>query len=69
MGRRKWKKIDDYPSAWCAIEMAVLDLLSRERGCSVEKMLGLDDGKLCGRYTAVLGDEKNGNIPRWQINI
>jgi len=49
--------------------MAVLDLLSRERGCSVEKMLGLDDGKLCGRYTAVLGDEKNGNIPRWQINI
>ena len=52
------KKIDNYPSAWCAIEMAMLDLLSRERGCSVEKMLGLDDGKLCSRYTAVLGDDK-----------
>jgi len=52
------KEIDNYPSAWCAIEMALLDLLSRERGCTVEKMLGLDDGKLCGRYTAVLGDDK-----------
>ena len=52
------KKIDNYPSAWCAIEMAMLDLLSRERGCTVEKLLGLDDGKLCGRYTAVLGDDK-----------
>ena len=52
------KEIDNYPSAWCAVEMAVLDLLSRERGCTVEKILGLDDGKLCGRYTAVLGDDK-----------
>jgi L-alanine-DL-glutamate epimerase-like enolase superfamily enzyme len=60
---KKWaqeneKEIDIYPSAWCAIEMAMLDLLSRERGCTVEKMLGLDDGKLCGRYTAVLGADK-----------
>ncbi|MCX5827806.1 MAG: alpha/beta fold hydrolase [Deltaproteobacteria bacterium] len=52
------KEVDNYPSAWCAVEMAVLDLLSRERGCTVEKLLGLDDGKLCGRYTAVLGDDK-----------
>jgi L-alanine-DL-glutamate epimerase-like enolase superfamily enzyme len=51
------KEIDNYPSAWCAIEMALLDLLSREKGCSVEKILGLKDGKLCGRYTAVLGDD------------
>ena len=60
---KKWaegnkKEIDSYPSAWCAIEMAVLDLLSRERGCTVEKLLGLDDGNLCSRYTAVLGDNK-----------
>jgi L-alanine-DL-glutamate epimerase-like enolase superfamily enzyme len=54
----KEKEIDNYPSAWCAIEMAMLDLLSRERGCTVEKLLGFDDGKLCGRYTAVLGDDK-----------
>lgn len=54
----KEKEIDNYPSAWCAVEMAMLDLLSRERGCSVEKMLGLDDSRLCGCYTAVLGDDK-----------
>jgi len=54
------KEIDKYPSAWCAIEMAMLDLLSREKGYTVEKMLGLDDGNLCGRYTAVLGDDKKG---------
>jgi len=52
------KEIDNYPSAWCAIEMAMLDLLSREKGCTVEKILRLDDSKLCGRYTAVLGDNK-----------
>jgi L-alanine-DL-glutamate epimerase-like enolase superfamily enzyme len=52
------KEIDSYPSAWCAIEMAMLDLLARERDCTVEKMLGLDDGKLCSRYTAVMGIDK-----------
>jgi L-alanine-DL-glutamate epimerase-like enolase superfamily enzyme/pimeloyl-ACP methyl ester carboxylesterase len=52
------KVIDHYPSAWCAVEMAVLDLLARERGCTVEKLLGLDDRTRCGHYTAVLGDDK-----------
>jgi L-alanine-DL-glutamate epimerase-like enolase superfamily enzyme len=60
---KKWakeneKEIDNYPSAWCAIEMAMLDLLARERDCTVEKMLGLNDGKLCSRYTAVMGVDK-----------
>ena len=50
--------IDKYPSAWCATEMALLDLFSREKGCSVETLLGLNNDKLCGRYTAVLGDDK-----------
>ncbi len=50
--------IDKYPSAWCATEMAFLDLFSREVGCTVETLLGLDGYKLCGRYTAVLGDDK-----------
>jgi L-alanine-DL-glutamate epimerase-like enolase superfamily enzyme/pimeloyl-ACP methyl ester carboxylesterase len=50
--------IDKYPSAWCATEMALLDLFSREQGCTVETLLGLDNSKLCGRYTAVLGDDK-----------
>ncbi len=52
------KVIDKYPSAWCAIEMALLDLFSREKGCTVETLLGLDEYKLCGRYTAVLGDDE-----------
>jgi L-alanine-DL-glutamate epimerase-like enolase superfamily enzyme/pimeloyl-ACP methyl ester carboxylesterase len=61
---RQWissheKIIDQYPSAWCAVEMAVLDLLSREKGCSVERLLGSTDGMRYGRYTAVLGDSKS----------
>lgn len=52
------KIIDKYPSAWCAVEMALLDLFSREKGCSVETLLGLDEYTLCGRYTAVLGDDE-----------
>ncbi len=59
----KWTKenserIDEYPSAWCAVEIAVLDLLARENGCSIESLLGLDDGGRQGRYTAVLSDDK-----------
>jgi L-alanine-DL-glutamate epimerase-like enolase superfamily enzyme/pimeloyl-ACP methyl ester carboxylesterase len=50
--------IDKYPSAWCATEMALLDLFSREKGCTVETLLELDGYNLCGRYTAVLGDDK-----------
>lgn len=62
-GMKQWiekngKTIDEYPSAWCAVEMALLDLFAREKGCSVEKLLGLDNCKLIGRYTAVLGDDK-----------
>ena len=50
--------IDEYPSAWCAVELALLDLFSREKGCDVETLLGLDGRKRHGRYTAVLGDDK-----------
>ena len=57
------KEIDQYPSAWCAVEMAVLDLLSREKECSVEELLDIDAGRRFGRYTAVLGDQKT-----WQFS-
>ncbi len=50
--------IDQYPSAWCAVEMAFLDLFAREKNCSAEILLGLDGCRRDGRYTAVLGDEK-----------
>lgn len=52
------KNIDRYPSAWCAVEMAILDLLAREKSCSVEKLLRLDGFRGYGRYTAVIGDDR-----------
>ena len=51
--------IDQFPSAWCAVEMAVLDVLAREKGCSVEGLLGVTEAMRFGRYTAVMGDSKS----------
>ena len=59
------KIIDQYPSAWCAVEMAVLDLLAREKGCSVEALLGVTEAMRFGRYTAVLGDSKSWQYATW----
>lgn len=48
--------IDRNPAAFCAVEIALLDLLGNSSGVSVEELLGLPP--LAGRfpYTAVLGD-------------
>ena len=48
--------IDRNPAAFCAMEIAVLDLLGKESAVPVEELLGLP--RLAGRfpYTAVLGD-------------
>jgi len=54
--------IDRYPSAWCAVETALLDLFAREQGCSVEALLGLSESRRRGTYTAVLGDDN-----RWKF--
>lgn len=48
--------IDAHPSAWAAVELAVLDLLARRAGCSVEALLGRPPLAGHFRYTAVLGD-------------
>ena len=53
--------IDKYPSAWCAVEMALLDLLAREESRSVEALLGMNGHKRQGRYTCVLPDDE-----RWK---
>ena len=47
--------INENPAAWCAIEMALLDILARETQRPIESLLGTP--KLNGefRYTAVLG--------------
>ncbi|NOT24761.1 MAG: hypothetical protein HOP16_01550 [Acidobacteria bacterium] len=48
--------IDRNPAAWCALELATLDLIARHAAVTVESLLGL--AALDGRfyYTAVLGD-------------
>lgn len=56
--------IDSYPSAWCAVELALLDLLAREENRTVETLLGIDGRLRQGRYTAILGDDKE-----WKFTI
>jgi L-alanine-DL-glutamate epimerase-like enolase superfamily enzyme len=48
--------IDRHPAAWCAIELALLDLLARERGVPLETLIGLPAPRGPFRYTAVVGD-------------
>jgi len=48
--------IDQNPAAWCALELAILDVLAYTQKQSVERLLGLSE--LAGRfqYSAILGD-------------
>jgi L-Ala-D/L-Glu epimerase len=48
--------VDANPAAWCALELALLDLLAKERGQTLEELVS--QPALAGpfRYTAVLGD-------------
>jgi L-Ala-D/L-Glu epimerase len=49
-------ELDRNPAAWCAIELAILDLLAKEQGRTVDALLSLPP--LAGEfhYSAVLGD-------------
>jgi L-alanine-DL-glutamate epimerase-like enolase superfamily enzyme len=48
--------IDPDPAAWCAVELAMLDLLASGRDVSIEALLGLPPLAGTFRYTAVIGD-------------
>ena len=50
------REIDTEPAAWSAVELALLDMLGKRAGCTVETLLGLPviDGSF--HYTAVIGD-------------
>lgn len=50
------EEVDAHPAAWCAVELAILDLLAKERAQTMETLLALPP--LTGRfhYSAVLGD-------------
>ena len=49
-------ELDRNPAAWCAIELAILEMLAIESGVTIEALLALPP--LAGRfqYSAVLGD-------------
>lgn len=47
--------IDANPAAWCAMELAMLDALSRQAGTTVDEWLGLPPVAPAFRYSAVLG--------------
>ncbi len=50
--------IDANPAAWCAVECAILDFLSRKENKSIEAYLGLNVLTNQFSYSAVLGSEK-----------
>jgi L-alanine-DL-glutamate epimerase-like enolase superfamily enzyme len=47
--------IDKNPAAWCAIETALLDLLGKQEGLSIESLIGIPELEGNFQYTAVLG--------------
>ncbi len=51
------KRIDANPAAWCAVELAFLDLCGKERGQSLETLLGLSEVTGSFQYSAVLGTD------------
>lgn len=68
---RRWvadnrRSIDRHPSAWAAVELALLDLMGKQTGESVETLLGLPELSGRFRYTAVIGDSP---LPRFQAEL
>jgi len=57
--------IDRNPAAWCAVELALLDLYARRAGQSVEMLLGLAPLSEPFRYTAVIGDSGPEQTQAW----
>ena len=60
---REWMRahseaIDANPAAFCAIEIAVLDLLGKVQGCPIEDLLEVPRLSGTFRYSAVLGDSE-----------
>jgi len=68
-GLRSWMAInetdiDSNPAAWCAIELAILDMLAREREQGVEALLSLPKIDGAFRYSAVVGDADGATFER-----
>jgi len=50
------EEVDKLPSAWCAIELSILDALSKELSQSVERTINAPGLEGRFQYTAILGD-------------
>ncbi len=50
------RSVEQNPAAWCAIEIALLDLFAKQKGCSIEKLLNRNELSGEFQYTAVIGD-------------
>ncbi len=50
------EKINQHPSAWCAVELALLDLFAKEKKVSIEQLLSLPPLQKKYNYTAVIGE-------------
>ena len=48
--------IDEHPAAWCALELALLDLFGRSARISVDALLGLPAPRGPFRFSAIVGD-------------
>ena len=48
--------IDANPAAWCAVELAMLELFARREGVPVERLVGALPATGSFRYSAVVGD-------------
>lgn len=59
--------IDVNPSAWCAIELSLLDAISKENKQSIEKTLDLSELENSFQYSAVLG-ESSIEVTKGQIH-
>ena len=51
-------EISKHPAAWCALELALLDVYAKAQGCSLESLLGVSEEKHLFRYTAVLSADE-----------
>lgn len=56
------KLIDENPAAFCALELAALDLLGKRENRTIESMLGLPAPRTPVSYTAVIGDSSPGKM-------
>ena len=52
------EELDANPAAWCAVEIAILDLLAQQRDQTIEAFLSLPPIAGRFRYSAVLGDSE-----------